>query len=142
MISRGLICLLLFPIAACSQKENDSEALAVEGYDLVSYFNSKPMKGTAKYRFDLNGISYDFANSTNRDIFSKNPKKYLPQYGGWCAYAMGFDGSKVEINPASYKVIDGKLYLFYKTILVDTKSKWDKNEDSLMKQADLNWKNE
>lgn len=126
------------PLLACSQPKN----IAVEGYDLISYFDQKAEEGKPQYKVHYNGKEYYFATSEHQIKFKQNPQQYLPQYGGWCAYAMGLDGSKVEINPKSYKVIDNKLYLFYKTALVDTKSKWDKNEEMLMKQADINWKHE
>ena len=61
-------------------------------------------------------------------------------YGGYCAYAMGFDGSLVEIDPETYKIIDGKLYLFYNAYFNNTKTKWDKDEKSLKAKADSNWK--
>lgn len=136
---RVFIILLLLPFLGCSQEVNSKKSLAIEGYDPVSYFEGKAEEGFLKYQVQESGLTYRFTSTNHMKIFEANPKAYTPQYGGWCAYAMGLDGSKVEINPESYKVKDGKLYLFYKTIFLDTKSKWDKNEESLKTKADQNW---
>jgi hypothetical protein len=72
--------------------------------------------------------------------FKKNPKKFEPAYGGWCAYAMGKTGEKVEIDPASFKITDGRLFLFYKDFFTDTRDKWSKDEKPLNQKADTNWK--
>ena len=71
--------------------------------------------------------------------FKKDPTKYEPQYGGWCAYAMGAKGEKVEINPETFKIVDGKLYLFYNRFFSNTLTDWNKDEAHLKKQADVNW---
>jgi hypothetical protein len=54
---------------------------------------------------------------------------------------MGYSGEKVSVNPESFSVENGKLYLFYKTFFNDTKAKWGKNTASLKKEADKNWSN-
>ena len=61
---------------------------------------------------------YYFSSEKNKAEFSQNPSKYKPQYGGWCAYAMGSNGEKVEVNPETFKLIDGKLYLFTMLFLI------------------------
>ena len=71
--------------------------------------------------------------------FKKNPTKYLPQYGAWCAYAMGDNGDKVSVNPETYKIVDGKLYLFYNKLFVNTLKSWNKDEDRIKAKADANW---
>ena len=75
--------------------------LAIQGYDPVAYFTEgKAVKGSGNYRAEVKGIIYHFSTAEpTRDLFEKNPSKYEPQYGGWCAYAMGDDGDKVAINP-------------------------------------------
>lgn len=122
------------------KKENLKNGIALMEYDPVSYFQGNPTKGSSTFKSSLGGATYFFSSKSNLGLFEKNPRQYLPQYGGWCAYAMGVDGSNVEINPSSYKILEGKLHLFYKTKSVDTKSKWDKNERNLKTKADSNWK--
>ncbi len=113
--------------------------IGVNSYDPMSYFNDKPVRGSEKYSVKINDVYYYFESSKNLELFKLDPKKYLPQYGGWCAYAMGADGSKVKIDPETYKIVDGKLYLFYNFFFTNTLKSWNENEKELMKQAELNW---
>ena len=77
--------------------------------------------------------------SFDKELFKKNPAQYEPQYGGWCAYAMGNDGSKVEVDPETFKILNAKLYLFYNKYFTNTLKSWNKDEGRLMKSADANW---
>jgi len=116
-----------------------SNSLAVDGYDVVSYFASNPKKGNQKFATTFNGIIYYFSWQTNLDLFKKTPEKYEPAYGGWCAYAMGNTGEKVEVDPETYKIVDGKLYLFYNVFFTNTLPKWNKDDKNLKTKADKNW---
>jgi len=120
---------------------NLKDGVAIEGYDPVAYFTSKkPVEGKKEFQYKHENVTYYFASAANREAFIKNPKAYEPQYGGWCAYAMGANGEKVEINPETFKVLDGKLYLFYNAYLTNTLPKWNKDEANLKVNADKNWK--
>jgi YHS domain-containing protein len=118
---------------------NLSNGVAAQGYDVVSYFQNKAIKGDKKYAVIHQGITYHFANAQNQQTFKANPDKYEPQYGGWCAYAMGYAGEKVEINPKTFKIKDGKLYLFYNAYFNNTLNSWNGDETNLKKKADGNW---
>lgn len=111
---------------------------ALSGYDPVSYFLGKPKKGKIAYLH--NGIPYKFTSNTSLEAFKKSPQKYEPAYGGWCAYAMGTKGEKVEVDPENYKITNGTLYLFYKNFFSNTLDDWNKDEAKLKKKADENWK--
>lgn len=114
---------------------------AIQGYDPVAYFKAnKAIKGKKELTVTFDGITYHFATKENKDEFQKSPQKYEPQYGGWCAYAMGSSGDKVEINPETFKIIDGKLYLFYNAFFNNTLKSWNKDEKNLKSKADTNWK--
>jgi hypothetical protein len=80
-----------------------------------------------------------FPSAQNRDLFKADPARYKPQYGGWCAYAMGASGEKVEVDPETFKVLNGKLYLFYNKYFNNTLKSWNKDEPELKKKADANW---
>lgn len=116
-----------------------SNGVALQGYDAVSYFSNKPQEGKPEFTFIHQGVKYQFANAANLATFKKSPEKYQPQYGGWCAFAMGDYGKKVEVDAETYKVLDGKLYLFYNTWPNNTLKSWNKNETILKKQGDTNW---
>ena len=115
------------------------KGVALSGYDPVSYFQKNPTKGAKTYVFTQDGVTYQFANATNLETFKKNPSAYEPQYGGWCAYAMGKNGEKVEVNPETYKIVGGKLYLFYNRLFNNTLPDWNEDEANLRKKADNNW---
>jgi YHS domain-containing protein len=99
---------------AVRQKQfNLKKNLAIEGYDPVSYFDGKPVEGKPEIKTTHKGVVYQFVTQTNLNKFKAAPDKYEPAYGGWCAFAMGETGEKVKVDPETYKIMDGKLYLFY-----------------------------
>lgn len=142
-----LLALPLFwaPVLfAASETVNADDGLGAGGYDLVAYFDGKAVEGKAEHSTEVGGVTYRFSSAENRAKFEANPQKYLPKYGGYCAYAM-LDGDKVDVNPRSFKVIDGQLYLFYDGFWGDTLKKWNKMLDKrpeaeLIEQADGHWK--
>jgi YHS domain-containing protein len=119
---------------------NLQNGIAINGYDPVAYFTkNKAEKGNATQVAKFEGIYYHFSSVTNKETFLKNPKKYQPQYGGWCAFAMGDYGKKVEVDPETFKIVDGKLYLFYNAYFNNTLKSWNKDEKNLKLKADKNW---
>jgi YHS domain-containing protein len=120
---------------------NLEKKVAIQGYDPVAYFKQgKALKGKKELVATYEGVIYQFSSVANKDLFVKNAMSYEPQYGGWCAYAMGSSGEKVEINPETFKIIDGKLFLFYNAFFNNTLKSWNKDEASLKVKADANWK--
>lgn len=147
---KKLVLLLLILVSVSSFAQNDAKRIsqynlenktAIKGYDPVGYFNQgKAVKGKKELSVSYQGVIYQFSSIENKNAFLKNPSKYEPQYGGWCAYAMGSAGEKVEINPETFKIIDGKLFLFYNAYFNNTLKSWNKDENNLKSQADNNWK--
>jgi hypothetical protein len=123
------------------QHFNVKRNVALEGYDPVSYFDGSPLEGDPDIKFVYKNITYQFASAGNQAKFKLDPEKYEPAYGGWCAYAMGESGEKVKIDPETFKILDGKLYLFYNFWGNNTLDDWKKNEKKLKEAADHNWKN-
>lgn len=120
---------------------NLDQGLALGGYDPVAYFVSgRAVEGKKEYSLKVDEVTYRFVSGANRDLFRKEPQKFLPQYGGWCAYAMGATGEKVEVDPETFKIVDNKLYLFYNAYFNNTLKKWNTDESNLRASADLNWK--
>ena len=121
---------------------NLEKGLAINGYDPVAYFiQHKAVKGSQQFAVTDEGVTYNCSSAGNKELFLKEPKKYEPQYGGWCAYAMGASGEKVEVDPETFTISNGKLYLFYHTWVNNTLNKWNKDEMNLKANADKNWKN-
>lgn len=144
----AVLVLILISGIAFAQNEakrisqyNLEDKIAILGYDPVGYFTQgKAIKGKKDISATYQGVTYKFSTAENKEMFVKNPSKYEPQYGGWCAYAMGSAGEKVEINPETFKIIDGKLYLFYNAYFNNTLKSWNKDEVNLKNQANSNWK--
>ena len=121
---------------------NTEKSIAIQGYDPVCYFSeSKAKKGSSSFAFNYGNVVYYFLSQTNLDLFKLNPAKYEPQFGGWCAYAMGNTGEKVEIDPKTFKIINGKLYLFYNSLFNNTLKTWNTKEAILLPKSVTNWKN-
>ena len=119
---------------------NLEDGLAIQGYDPVAYFKqNKAVKGKKDLALVEGGIIYYFSSVENKEEFKKTPSKYEPEYGGWCAYAMGASNDKVEIDPETFKIKNGKLYLFYHSWVNNTLTKWNKDEVNLNAKADKNW---
>ena len=115
---------------------NATDGLALKGYDPVAYFNGgQPTKGGDQYSFQWKGVTYRFASAKNLQRFRTDPEKYLPQYGGYCAYAMSIDRI-ADIDPGKWAIVNGKLYLnnnlFSQTL-------WSLNKSGRIASADSNW---
>jgi YHS domain-containing protein len=89
----------------------DASGLALRGYDPVAYFETgKPTHGMAAITASYGGARYLFSTKAHRRSFLNNPNKYLPQFGGFCAVGTSF-GEKVDVDPETGKILNGKLYL-------------------------------
>lgn len=147
---KKIIYLLLSFISLTTFAQNETKRithfnleskLGIQGYDPVAYFKQgKAVKGKKDLTATCEGVTYNFSMPVNREYFLRNPLKYEPQFGGWCAYAMGDSGEKVEINPQTFKIVDGKLYLFYNAYFNNTLKSWNKDEANLKSKAENNWK--
>ncbi len=118
----------------------ESSRIGVGRYDPVSYHSHKaPTEGEMEWAYEYKGIKYFFASEDNLDQFKLTPEHFEPQFGGWCAYAMAETGEKVQVDPETFKIIEGKLYLFYNFYFTNTLKKWNKDEERLKSSAKENW---
>jgi YHS domain-containing protein len=114
----------------------DAKSLALRGYDPVAYFTSgKPTPGIATETAEHAGATYRFVNAANREAFLKEPAKYVPQYGGFCAYAAA-NGYKADADPSAWNIVGGKLYVNYNASVA---KEWASKADSYIKSADQKW---
>ncbi len=110
---------------------------AVTGYDVVSYFSHEVKKGDKNFQVPYEGAIFLFSSAANAKLFKVNPKKYAPQYGGHCSYAMAVKGEKVSSDPNIYEIRDGKLHLFHRA---EGLTNWKKEgPEKLRGKADENW---
>jgi YHS domain-containing protein len=149
MMKNLITILALFCIINSSQAQDETTRLkhynlekkvALGGYDPVTYFVNKPLKGKKQITHIYKGVIYQFISEKSKNIFIKAPEKYEPQYGGWCAYALAKEEPDLmEANPKSYKITGGKLYMFYDKWGMNMLDKWNKDEPKLSAVADKNW---
>lgn len=110
---------------------------AVSGYDTVAYFTKgKPTKGSKKFKTSYQGANWLFSSAENLATFKKDPSKYAPQYGGFCAWAVAAKNDRASGDPKRWNIIDGKLYLNYDK---DIQNKWVKDIPGFIKVANNNW---
>ena len=115
---------------------NTKGGLAIKGFDPVSYFDSgQAREGSSDYSLRLNGVTYRFSNADHLQRFKINPTKFVPQYGGYCAYAMSLNRI-ADIDPARWAIVDGKLYLNNGFV---AQSLWSLNKRANIETADKNW---
>lgn len=140
---KSLIPLFLLYCSICFSQTIDyniKKGFAANGYDVVAYFNNQASEGNKNFMTKFDGVSYKFATKENLNTFNKNPETYIPQYGGYCAYAVAVKKDKVGIDPETFEIIDDKLYLFYNAWGTNTLELWRKeNPKTLKEKADKNW---
>ena len=113
-----------------------SSGLAVKGYDVVAYFeDGRPVKGSPQFTHEWMGAKWQFSSSERRDRFAASPEKYTPQYGGYCAWAVGHNYT-ADTDPDAWRIVDGKLYLNYSK---GVQSKWEQDRAKWIGDADRNW---
>lgn len=130
-----MAALLLIPGMAAAGTLPHS-MVAVQGYDIVTYqTEGKPQQGNGNHLSVHNGVTYIFVSEKNKEMFKSNPDKYLPAFGGYCAYGVAV-GKKFVGDPEVWEVVDGKLYLN-----LDNKIKgiWVKDIPGHIKTADTKW---
>jgi len=99
----------------------DGGNVAIGGYDAVSYFegDGTPVEGSSEHVISYNGTDYQFASAENAEKFAAEPAKFVPAYGGHCAWAMS-NGKLAPGDPTIYKIVDGKLFLNYNKEVQET----------------------
>ncbi|MHA4806770.1 YHS domain-containing (seleno)protein [Flavitalea flava] len=132
----SLLLLAFTQVNAQKSEVFVSSGAAIKGYDAVAYFTEgKPVKGDKKFSYNWKGADWYFSNQQNLTSFKADPVKYAPQYGGYCAYGTS-EGHKAPIDPQAWTIVGNKLYLNYDK---DIKVKWSKDQQTRIKQADMNW---
>ncbi|MGS2725422.1 YHS domain-containing (seleno)protein [Psychroserpens sp. BH13MA-6] len=123
-----------------SSNYNTYKGFGVKGYDVVAYFDNEAVKGHERYSITYKEVVYKFSSQAHLMRFKSQPERFLPQYGGYCAYAVALKSEKVDINPKAFEIRDGKLYLFYNAWGSNTLKLWQKNNvKGLQHKADQNW---
>ncbi len=131
-----MVMLLVVLSTPALGKDLTHSTPGVNGYDPVAYFtDGKPMKGSGYHVVAFEGVTYAFASKEHKEMFEAKPEKYMPAYGGYCAYGVAV-GKKFVIDPEVWKIVDEKLYL---NLDRDIQKKWFKDVPGYIKKADTNW---
>ncbi len=119
----------------------DNSTIALQGYSPVSYLDlGLAQIGNAAFKAAHKKVVYYFTSAEQKATFEKNPEKYLPQYGGYCAFGM-YAGAKFRVDPNKFVVKDGAYFLYLNNVELDAKQLWlaENDHDKLKKVADQNW---
>lgn len=112
---------------------------AIKGADVVAYWTlqegAKAVMGSDEYTYEWQGITWKFANEKNRQFFIADPERYVPEFGGYCAYSVSLNFTN-SIRPNSWSIVDGKLYLNYNS---PTQRRFLKKSHELIANAEKNW---
>jgi YHS domain-containing protein len=110
--------------------------IALHGYDPVAFFTiSKATKGNPGIAAEYHGYRYIFASEENKAIFERQPEKYLPAYGGYCAYGVSI-GQFFPVEIDTWEIVDGRLILQFSD---DIKHEFAKNKTANFRKAEANW---
>jgi YHS domain-containing protein len=114
----------------------DATGFVIRGYDPVAFFTEgRPVPGRSDLSAEYKGGTYLFATAANRDAFKANPEKYAPRYGGYCAYGVAV-GKKFDIDAASWRIEDGKLYFNLNPVILE---KWSTDAKGYIRKSEENW---
>lgn len=112
------------------------DSIAMDGFDVVAYFNGAPAKGDSSHSVDHKGVTWLFSSAENAAAFAGDPAAYEPRYNGWCAYAAS-EGYGAEVDFVNgWSVIDGALYLNWDA---ETRALFGAEQSSRIEQAEQNW---
>ena len=132
----SIIGALMMTLSFQSTAAEAVSVVGMGGYDLVSYHDGKkPLQGNGNHLVQHNGVNYLFASKENADTFSADADKYLPAYGGYCAYGAAV-GKKFIGDPTVWEVVDGRLYL---NLDNGIKKIWAQDIPGNIVKADQNW---
>ena len=140
-MKRTIIIALLAFFSILNAQAQKSEIFApdgkaLNGYDPVAFFKaSKPVKGVNTFSYQYKGATWLFSSKENLDAFEASPEKYVPQYGGYCAYGTA-DGHKAPTKVDTWTLVNGKLYFNYDQ---GVKESWVKDQKHLIQVADKKW---
>lgn len=137
----ALLTVITLSVSSCTSSplppvNVTRDGIAIKGYDPVAYFTDGiPVKGESRFEYVWNGAKWRFAGEEHLALFKSDPEKYAPRYGGYCAYAVS-QGTTADIDPGSWAIVEGKLYL---NLNKDVQGLWEKDIPGYIQKADKNW---
>ncbi len=93
-------------------KDGEDAHLMLFGHDVVSYFTENSHKlGLPTIKSVYKGVTFRFSKAEHKTLFDKDPTKYIPQFGGYCANGIAY-GIPWGGDADTWRIFDGKLYIF------------------------------
>lgn len=140
-ITATLLLILGAFMSSAQEYNTDDSKIALNGYSPVSYLDLQlAQRGSKDFSSEVDGVKYFFTSEEQKKTFDRNPGKYKPQYGGWCATGAAIN-AKFRVDPNKFIVKDGKYYLFLNSVEVDALQVWnEKGHENMVKNANKNWK--
>jgi len=140
-MNKLLVALVLFAalsgFAVAKELNNlDRNGVAIQGYDPVAFFtDNRPVKGSSQFQSGYQGAKYYFASAEHKAAFDREPAKYAPQFGGYCAYGAS-QGHPAPVKIEAWQIVNGRLLMQYD---LDIKDKFNKDQQGNLHKADQNW---
>ncbi len=132
----SLALMLTYMGAALADRNYANSLPAVQGYDVVSYHTDKrPIRGSGHFTAVHDGATYQFHDQENLDLFAADPEKYVPAYGGYCAFGVSA-GKKFIGDPEVWRIVDGKTYLNLDAAVQD---RWLEDTAAKIAAGDRQW---
>lgn len=111
--------------------------VTLQGYDPVAFHAiGTAMRGNPAILLEYGGYKYLFSSEENKELFEKAPEKYLPAYGGYCAFGVSL-GVLFPVEIDTWEIIDGRLVLQFSQ---EFKKKFEEDTNGNIKKADDNWR--
>lgn len=147
IIKSGIVILSMLVSTIVFAQDNkanniDNSNIALQGYSPVSYLDlGIAQKGVKAYKSEYKKVIYYFTSAEQKSTFDKNPTKYLPEYGGFCAFGV-YAGAKFRPDPNKFVVKGGKYFLYLYNLELDAQQLWlaENSHSKLVKTANKNWK--
>ncbi len=153
------ICLLLFALTACEKQPRTTAELmrkgpdniGIDGYSPVSYFSrGRAEKGSPEFAVVHDGLTYWFTDASQVSAFESDPQRYVPAHGGWCSLMLTGSGNLAVANPATFKIVNDRLLLFwsgeFQEQAINGRRNWEskyaseEEERKLLSRADRTWR--
>lgn len=139
-MKKSMCVAVLFFISSLAKGQTSpyycEKGIAINGYDAVACFmQNSAVKGSEAFSYQWNNAQWLFSSQSHLDLFKKNPEKYAPQYGGWCAYGVS-ENHKSPTDPKAFTISGDKLYLNYNTKVMQL---WRRDTTKHINLANQNW---
>lgn len=113
----------------------NGEGVAMRGYDVISYREQRIDLGSKAFAAEYGGVTWWFASQAHRDLFLSDTKRFVPEYGGFCAYSIG-KGYPAPSDPKAFLLEGDRLYMFFDRAALKV---WEQGRRESIQRGDRNW---